>query len=341
MSHNAHYTVTVRDKDGTFLGEFENASGLRFSKRLNNYGSCEFQVPYNDPKLESLVSLRRYEVYIKRDDTVVWAGEQVSRDAELIANSPNFVTIRSFDFLEVLNSRFTASSVIYRDSDAGSIAWDLINTSQSQTNGDYGFTEGFINLTVNRDRKYYNQNILEAIINLSNVIGGFDFEITDDKVFNVYDHKGITKNAIVFEWGNNIERVKIDENFTKIINRSIILGEGFETSQTRIERNDLTTQAIYSLREDILSETTVSEQETLEDKGDAVLRKYKQRLMKVNFSQLPTTQPQFGSWTLGDTVRIKINAGFYDIENFFRIYGWEINLSKDNKESISYTVGLI
>lgn len=337
----ANYKIIIKDKSGDTLGEFENAMDFSFSKRLNNFGTCEFSVPYNDPKLESLVSLRQYETYIQRDDTIIWGGEQASRNVNLQANSSNLVTIRSFEFFEVLRSRYTAASVIYEDTDAGAIAWDLINTSQEQDFGDYGFTQGVIEVTMDRDRKYYNQNVLEAIINLSNVINGFDFEITQDKMFSVYAHKGDTKEELVFKWGQNIKNVRIDENFTRPINRAIILGEKFDGSQLRVERNSFAEQAIYSLREDIQNELTVSEENTLQSKGDALLRQYKNLLLKVEFSQLPTTAPSFGTWSLGDSVRVIIQAGFYNIDIFPRIYGYDVTVDKDNKETISFLVGLI
>ena len=93
----------------------------------------------------------------------------------------------------MFNNRYTDAVVEYASTDAGEIAWDLIDNSQNQTNGDLGITKGIIETTQNRDRTYYNQNIMEAIVNLSNVIGGFDFEFTHNKVFNVYAVKGLTE----------------------------------------------------------------------------------------------------------------------------------------------------
>ena len=77
---------------------------------------------------------------------------------------------------------------------------------------DLGFTKGSIEVTTNRDRTYNNQNIMEAFINMSNVISGCDFEITDDKVLNVYLLKGEDKTQdIILEYGENVSDVQIDE----------------------------------------------------------------------------------------------------------------------------------
>lgn len=333
------YRLVVKNKAGETLGEFENYSGLKFNRYLNNYGSIEFRLPANDPKLQSLVALRQYEVYLYRDNLLLTAGEQALRGGRLAADSPNFVTITCFDWLELLNHRITAPFRRFENVDAGMIAWTMIDESQGLTDGDFGITQGAIQPTKPRDREYQSKNIMEAIIQLTEVIGGFDFEITPDKVFNVYERKGLDRsNQFVFEWGTNFREVGVVEDFSRPCNQAIVLGEGFGETQAMRVRTDVAAREIHGLRQQRVSYVDVSQDDTLDDKGDAVTRKHKQAVLSLGVKMLPAVDPVLGSLSIGDTVRVRLKDGFYNIDNRFRIYGYNVSVSEDNEESVEYFI---
>lgn len=336
------YQIVIRDKQGNILGEFTEWKGLQFSDQLNDYGSCRFKVPVTSVELQNLVSLRRYEVLVKRNGTTVWSGEQVARYGELKANSPQYLTIESYTFLEMLNSRYTDSFIRYDNTDQGAILKDLVDTSQAKTEGDLGFTFGTVETTVSRDREYSNYNIMDAFINMSKVINGPDFYITHDKQINIVARKGIDKSKqVILEWKTNLESVMIDEDFVNPANQAILLGSGFGGSQLTSTATDTSARAVYKLRQQRASEIDVSEPDTLFAKAQAIVRKYKQPLLKLTVNQLPETVPSFGTISLGDTITIRIREGVYNISNKFRVYGYEVRVDDDNKESISYLVGMI
>src|SRR5687767_1074273 len=97
-----NYSIKVQDQDGNNIGEFVNYRGLKFGKRLNNYGTCEFQIPVNDDRLEILIALRRYSVYIYREENgaqqLIWSGEQAMRSGSLSPDGNNWATIYCFDW---------------------------------------------------------------------------------------------------------------------------------------------------------------------------------------------------------------------------------------------------
>lgn len=339
------YKIQVRDADGDPIGEFEKFRNLKFGKRLNNYGSCSFEIPVEDPKVSSLIALRRFTVWIYRYDNgseqLIWSGEQASREGSLDDKGGNWATIYCYDWLEQLNSRYTSEEEIYENIDAGQIAWDLIDDSQGQTNGDFGITEGTIEATQNRDRTYYNHNILEEIIKLSNVIGGFDFEITTSKVFNVYEFIGVDRsNEIILEYGINIKSMRITEDFSKIVNRAIVLGDtGYVGDALRIERDDAGQQALYKVREALISEMTTSETTTLQNKGDALIRKYQLPLYKITMDQVRGGNPSIGDFAIGDIITLKVVSGIYNLNENFRIFEWQLTFNDDNTEKMDLVLG--
>lgn len=337
----ADYKIIVADIDDTNLGEIVNFSSISFRKRLNNYGECSLKLFLNDPTLVNLISLRRYQVKIYRDNRLVWAGEQAHRSVTLDDTKGELVTLVCYDYIEQFNNRYTLAVVDYNEVDAGQIAWDLIDDSQNLTDGDLGITQGTIESTQERIRSYYNQNIMEAIINLSNVIGGFDFEITDDKVFNVYSKKGLDRSAnTFFEYGVNMQSPQIEDDFTNPVNEAIMLGEGFGATQLRTTVVNPTARSVNKLRQFRVSDPDVSESDTLYEKGEEVLRRYKQPLINITFKQVQNTRPFYGSIELGDSISIKIVKGIYNINNVFRVYEKQVDLDNDGKESIEYLVSL-
>lgn len=333
------YRVVVINKDGTEIGEVINWTSIRFERRLNNYGTCQIIIPLSEPQLDSLIALRVYEVKIFRDNLLVWAGEQVHISGILSDTSDEIVTLTCYDYLEMFNNRYTDAVVEYASTDAGEIAWDLIDNSQNQTNGDLGITKGIIETTQNRDRTYYNQNIMEAIVNLSNVIGGFDFEFTHNKVFNVYAVKGLDRSSTHrFELGVNILSASVENDFTNPINQAISLGEGFGATQLREVVTDSSLRSTYKLRQGKLSDPDVSVNATLITKGQALIDRYGTPLVNVTFKQVPGTLPRFGTLDLGDLVTIKIDKAIWDINAIFRVYGIVIDVDERDTETIEYLV---
>lgn len=339
------YKIVVKDGSGNKLGEFQKFRNLKFGKRLNNYGTCTFEVPVEDSKISSLIALRRYTIDIYRTDEdgdlLIWAGEQASREGILSNQGDNWCRIYCYDWLEQLNSRYTADEVTFTGIDAGAIAWDLIDTAQTEANGDFGITEGSIEATQNRDRVYYNQNILDAIINLSNVINGFDFEINNSKVFNVSSFIGVDRsNDVVLEYGVNIASMRIVEDFSKIVNRAIILGDSGDFSDPlRVERDDAPSQVLYKIREALSNELTVSEVSTMEEKGDALIRKYQLPLYKVTMDIVRGGELSIADFALGDIIRLIIKSGIYDLNELFRIYEWTLSYGDDNTETLDLVLG--
>ncbi len=336
------YRVVITDIDGTPIGEIVNYLSIIFEKNLNNFGTCEVTVSLNEPNLAKLISLRKYQTLIYKDNLLVWAGEQVYRKGQVDDLTQEPVSIISYDYLELFNHRYTNAIETYTSIDAGAIAWDLIDKSQSIVGGDFGITQGTINTTQDRDRVYYNQNIMEAIINLSNVIGGFDFEITNYKVFNVWQRKGNDRSStILFEYGKNMSNISIEEDFTNPINEAIVLGEGFGATQLRETYTNALSISAYGLRQGRFQDTDISDTNTLYAMGEEYVRIYKQRLQSITFKQVQNTEPRFGTLSLGDSIKIKVNKGIYNLNNVYRIYGWTVKIDQDGNEDVEYLVSFI
>jgi hypothetical protein len=335
---SVEYQIKVRDGNNNEIGQFRDVKSLKFGKRLNNYGSCQFTIPANDMNASSLVALRIYSVWVFRIEdggspVLLWSGEQFYRRGQLDSRGDNWVTIYCYDWLELLNHKFTSSYVRYELIDAGQIALALIG-------GAYGITEGEIVETQLRSREYINQNVMEALINLSNVLGGSDFEINNFKVFN-WKPIGIDRaDDVVFQYGINVTDMSIEEDFTTPANRAIVLGQADESGElVRVEVDDTASQASISLREYVDTEIDISEELTFQEKGEAVLRKFRYPVVKISSNHLPSTRPKISEFAVGDTVRLVAQSGIYNINEKYRVFEWEVTYNADNTESLSTVLG--
>ena len=336
------YRIIVKDADGNKLGEVIPRK-MKFSKKLNDYGQAEWDIRVADTLAATLINLRvnTVEVYRENDttNTLVWAGEQAIAVGELNEEGDNWANVHCFTWFEQLYHRYTLQEVAYSTIDQGAIAEDLID----DTNADdpTKITTGTIVPTTLRDRVYYNQNIAEAIINLANVSSGFDFEVTDLGVFNADSIIGNDKtDDVVFRYGHNIQNVTVIEDFSSPINRAIVLGEAIgETSLSRVEREDATSQTAYGLREGRLQELDISGISTLEDKGDAALRKYAEPLIKVQFDLVRNITPSIDQFTIGDGIRLIVQDGMYNIDEQYRVFEWEVTYDERSTETLKLVLG--
>jgi len=326
------YQIIVKDKNGDVIGEFSDFFNLTFSDILNNYGQATFDIPIDSSDAVKLVSLRRFEINIARNGIVVWSGEQVNADVTLKANSANLVTITCYTYLEMLNARYTEDYVRYDATDQAEILKDLVDTSQAKTEGNLGFTFASITPTKDRDREYKKDNIMEAFINMSNVIEGIDFWIDKDKIIRFASQRGIDKsNQYGLEWGVNIEEFRITDNFSSPANVAYAIG-----ANDIIPYTDSSARNTYKLREQTISAIDVSETDTLTGKAQDLVNKNKEQVRTIRIVQLPNTSPTLDKIGIGDSQNIRLKKGRYDINSPFRNLGYECKIGNVGEENITW-----
>jgi hypothetical protein len=118
------------------------------------------------------------------------------------------------------------------------------------------------------------------------------------------------------------------------------LGEATgEDELQRVERDDAALQAIYGLRETRLQEMDVSGLTTLQDKGDAAIRKYGVALLQVSFELVSNIAPSIDEFTIGDGIRLIAQDGMYDIDEQYRVFEYEVTFDSAGSEKLSLTLG--
>jgi hypothetical protein len=337
------YDFRIKNKLGQTLATLEGATGRSFGTYLNKAGEARFSLSPTDPKLTGdLLLLGSKELTIYRAGTLVWGGELCYSRLDL-SREDERMELAAKGYLDLLGKRVvgTASTPrVFENTDLVTIARTLVDETQLQPDGDFGITLGLNPTSRPADRSdYYYTNLLEAIEGLSNekVTNGIDFEITPDKKFNCYyPTKGRELPEIVFEWGVNITSFWETLDATELANQVIVLGAGEGSSMATATRNASDyLQETYKLRQSVISEKTITGTETLEKHGDRELAEKQTHRQIIGVTVKGNVSPGFGSYAVGDRVRVKVRRGITNIDAFYRIYGIYVSITDKDEETIT------
>lgn len=306
---NSKWMFVLADHAGANLAELSTATGKTLTFARNGVPEARMVISHDDDAatrlLDALVNgvptLRAY-----RDGVLRFHGylapfsEELEEDTKL-----NLVFRGPFGRLVgdgQARGRFVSAS--YTQVDAGQIAWSLI--AAAQASGTAGIGSGTIEATKLRDRTYENVNVGEAVTALTRVLDGFDFEVTPIEYtagiighFNVYSSQGVVQTAVRFEYGPDTLRNvrKVTRQMQPPINVARVLGANGLVS-VKTDAASVATHGRWEVQESL---SDVSEQATLDDRAQAMLRPNWIRV--VGFSPEPELAPApWDDFWLGDTV---------------------------------------
>lgn len=288
-----------------------------------------------------IFAVNENEVRLKRNNVVVSAG-QIVQATSTINTDQRTILINALGWFDLLGTRYTDQLVAFSQVDQGDIAWQLIDATQQRDNGDFGITQGNIQTSILRDRTYNFKNIKNAITELSEVQGGFDFEITWDKVFNVYyPGIGTQRDDIAFTYPGNIATLSFDRIGLEMANEVISLGAGSGGDALFAIDDDTTSQAQYGLRQSSIQASDVIEYDNLLTKAQAEISLYSSFLAIPTVTLKNSQSLSFSDYKVGDIIPIKTNDQdvFGAINDYYKVEVKTLKLGENDEEDV--TVGLV
>lgn len=296
------------------MEEIIDYTGLQFYNKLNGTGGLQFYLNTGARKA-MLDNLYRYrtQVVVKNNNTIVWFGP-LTKLYGRYQNVEGFLNFNARTYLDHLNARTVSSE--YLQTDAGEIAWSAIDEVQNRDNGDLVITEGDIQSTVLRDRKYYYKSVSELIVELANVNNGFDFSLnaTVDSSnrftgvnFNVYQELGSVRNDLnTLQMGINVNNIEFATK-DSIYNYITAIGSGFSEEENILSIAESTaSQQGFTRREDVVKYADISIQETLDERAYEALLDGQSEQYDINIGLIPNKRPTDGEYILGDTLNIDL-----------------------------------
>lgn len=327
------WKINLYNKSNVYQVELPFQS-ISITKTLNDIWTAEVQVSYfilkewlenqNTTVEQVLTSGFKWASFL-RNEVVMFNGIlcEVNMDG---SGEDISVTLTFKSWLSYFSRRLT--SEVYTSTDAGAIAWDLIDKAQAITNGDIGITQGTIATTKDRDRTFDNDDIADSIIKMTadNVKDGFDMEISDTKVFTVSSRLGSDKPQIVFD-EINLDSWSLAYTLgLNLTNRVLALGNQINTT----ENSSGSQQTDWYLLEGKISHLGVIETSTLQDHALAYLTE-NQDVRIIPSVSIVNISYEITDYDIGDSVTVKIGD---IIEDLYRIKSKTIDVS-DTDEKVS------
>ncbi len=314
------YQVFVKDTDNNIIWELPYQS-FSFTDEINKGKDARFNFSYEDLTAIATTYNTTYitilgggfrEIWINKNNAKIYYGvitdidEASDRDTEQVT-----ISVASVGFFNVFDKRRTNNKRVFSSVDAGTIAWTLINESQTSDNpySDLGVTQGTIAASVSRDRTLRFDNIKEVITKLSNdnLSNGFDFEIDNQKQLQVYySQKGSQRPEIIFDEKNILNWTRNRPSILSLTNKVYVIGEGINDDVLYSTRtSDPTYRDVFGTLEDVLSEKDIIQSTTLDAKGDRFLLDNQSPLEVFSINHADD-DPDIATYDIGDSVQLSI-----------------------------------
>lgn len=359
----SHYSYLFADlRTNAILAELP-VKGVSFSHVLNGAGPWQANLPLGDSRINDLDPIgstqpARSAFYVERDGVLIYGGVVWSRKF----NSKNKqLELGGSQLWSYFKGRRISDTKSYVAQDQLTIARDLINYAQAKPGGNIGVVVGSETSGILRDRTYAGyelKNLAEAVEQLSQVEGGFDFAIdvtysagVITKTFKLsYPRRGSIVGATghFFELPGNISEYSWPEDGAGMANTvyGVGGGEGDAMLRSTAARPDLIDVG-YPLLESTLPLKDVTVRATLDAHTRAQVTALAGPVTVPTMTVRAHLDPVLGSYTIGDDVRIRIlderfpltAAGTYSLDTYKRIVGITVKPGDAGNESVGLTLG--
>lgn len=313
------YNIMVEQQAFMYLGTCTTFTNLNYENRLNEVGTCRFNLSIYD-RFASKQFIKRFGnvVVVKKDGKIVWFGTIGSVSGNY-ADVEGTITVDCYTYLYYLKFRNTNKFVYFNNVPQQEIAWNLINATQNKENGFLGIVRGSYTTERDRDRTYENAEICQHLQYLTQVIDGFDFDfnpiVDNNGLFSgttfdcYYPYKGTVRNDLgVLSNENGIVSLELSTE-SGLGNVAIVEGAG-NGDVIRYEISDTDMQEKYTRIEAYEKASDVSEVDTLKAHASKLLQDKVERYA-VSVEVMSEGAFTVNNLELGDVITINIDMGNY------------------------------
>lgn len=335
-----NHTFTRIDIVDTFLD-------LSFYQKLNGIGSCRFKLSVYDPHA-STINLKCFinQIVVKRNGIIKWFGP-LTKIHSKFSKDGGYINIEAQTHLHHFKNRYTQKLKTYTQIDAGAMAWDLINYTQSQNNGWLGVMQGTITPSYLIDKTHERKSIADAIIELSTLLVqvdfNFDYVIDSNGVltsirFNVfYPFLGTFQNNLnPLVLGDNVQTYELltdDEIYNACY--SIAQGTG---SPLEFDGENLQSEIGFTRREYILTKKGISVYTDLQNVTSQFLKIKSVSNLLFEATLVQDSHPSIDDFGIGDVLNVNLSlpngSSFLKQNRMTRVIELSIDVDVNGKENI-------
>lgn len=326
--------ITKLAKDRKFTIKRNDSEELEFSLDVKAY-EAHCASAGRDPEATLVPYVT--DVRVKRQGAYLF-GVQVVDIAYTFNEAGAKMVVKSTGFLDLFRDRYITKT--YTTDEATFIARDMLDESQT-VYGDFGVVDGPEQYVtgVERDRTYIDQNIKDALQNLTDLIDGkFDFAFTYDRKINTYEMQGTYRPNQRLTYPYNIKSITTPKTALNLFNYTIGLGSGFGEETVRSEASDNDSRLNYGTRMRIVSFNSVADQTVLDQNTAAENDRTKDLLILPKLTVSGEFLDLNTVW-VGDRIPVEVQGHpSLPLNDIYRIEQINCTLDDNDSESIDLTV---
>ena len=275
----------------------------RLDRNLDDGCTFTFSIPGYAPEAAAISELDT-DIWLYQDGVLKQRFRIVQIDQQWGSSGEDEVSVQAVCYRRIFAGRYLNTDLSFNQVSQGQIIWDLIDHSQSLTNGDLGITIGNLGPTVLRDRFYEaGQNILDIISDLTNVINGPTWDIDENLELVVSQASLYPSNVTPIMLGATASGLSRPSGASKFGNVALVTGNQQETTIEVTESAGLPTD-VRGRWERRASYPSVILQQTLIDHSDGLLTEYQAPTTIWQVDVVPDRFFDDAQYELGDFVRI-------------------------------------
>lgn len=347
------YAIELWDIDGIFIADVSNmvVGGFAYTAKRNDIEALTFKldlVQYQKlldtigATAENVLEPYVTDVKVKRNGQYLF-GTQVVEVSYNFDSVDASVDVKCDGYLNYFKDRYISAvdfPGVFNNKTYAQIAWNLIDKTQAQTNGDFGVTLGADTAsagqssTRTRQADYDNQEVKNGIINLTNLENdNFDFYFTHDKKLYLTPRQGDDKPHIIFTYPDTIASMTVRRDASTIANKIIGIGSGMGEERLTATSGDLTSQITYKVRERVETFNSVSNQSTLNQNTAGRLGIFKDMYIVPEISTHDNTLDLNELW-VGDSITVRLDNRITTINGQYRIEELSVTVDGNFAESV-------
>ena len=344
-------------------------TGVNFTQQLNSAGTLSANILLsgmtNANNAAAATTPGQTAIYVDRNGVIVWGGVIWSRTYN---STSQHISISAQEFESYLSRRRISSTLSYYGKDQLFIARDLVAQGMAQPYGNIGInipptTSGIISdptIFYGYELRTYLaalQDLAKAGTGSSNG-AGFDFAITcaydgQQNITNTLRlgypmlgtrYSSTSATAPVFEYpAGNIVEYEASVDGSRVANKIYVTGAGSNEGKLIYSAADVSKlQQGWALLEDSTSYSNWNSATTLQNlaNGQVAATSYPPTQLKVIAN--PATDPIFGSYVIGDDVRIRIKDFYYPdgIDATYRLVALTVTPGETGPERVTLSLTL-
>lgn len=216
-------------------------SSWSIDENLDNGCTFRFEARGNSLAAQTIDELAS-DAWIYQDGQPIGRFRIVRVSQDWGASGEDSITCEGICYRRMLSYRVVQSPLSFTSTSQGQIVWDLIQHTQSQTNGNLGITLGTIGSTVARTRDYLpGVNIFEAITELTQIENGLAWDIDPTLALQIYDPAAYPLIAQPIILGVNARALSRPSSADKFANSALVIGNNEVVSPVTVDAATLPT----------------------------------------------------------------------------------------------------